>query len=350
MPDLRTSRASRVAEETAPIVLLTDPIDADATIPLRKVASVIQLGEPGYVDIADAVQKAHVVIVRRDIPSDALPGAHNLRALIRNGVGLDFIPVKAASDLGIAVVNTPGVNAKSVAEAAIGMMLAGSRRIALKDRMIRQGEWSSLREGAVRENEISGKHLGLIGYGAIAQEIARMAHFGFTMRVAAVSRSPGDRPDHVMQATLDEVLQKSDVIIVACPLTDETRGMIGRDAIAMMKPGAAIINIARGAVIQEDALLEALQSGHLDFAALDVLAEQPPADNPLLCLDNVVLTPHTAGITQQAMRRMSALSIEETLRVLRSERPMNLVNPSHWDRISLRWRNSPIDLPNQASR
>ena len=330
--------ASSAGGRAAPIVLLTDPIDSDAAEPLSSVASVVHLGEPSYETITDAVRKADVVIVRRIVPAEALLEAQNLRALIRNGVGLDFIPVEMASQQGIAVVNTPGTNAKSVAEAAVGMMLAGSRRISYKDRMIRQGQWGSLRDGAFAESEISGKQLGLIGFGAIAQEIARIAHFGFDMQVVAATRSQRDGPPYVLQTTLNELLRESNVVVIACPLTEATRGMIGAGEISVMKRGSAIVNVGRGPIIQEVALAEALRADRLSFAALDVLAEQPPSKcNPLLGLENVVLTPHTAGITKQAMRRMSELSVEEALRVLRSERPKNLVNSGSWRQIAERW-------------
>lgn len=343
MEKTSSASASSAGEGAAPIVLLTNPIDPDATDRLGSVASVVNLGDPGFEVINDAVRNADVVIVRRRIPPESLPNAHKLRALIRNGVGLDFIPVEAASEHRIAVVNTPGTNARSVAEAAMGMMLAGFRRISYKDRMIRRGEWASLRGGAFKESEISNKKLGLIGFGAIAQEIARIAHFGFDMQVAAATRSRRDGAPHVLQTTLNDVLRESDVIVLACPLTEATRGLIGTDEFAAMKRGAGIVNIARGAIIQETALAGALGRGHLSFAALDVLSEQPPSRcNPLLELQNVVLTPHTAGITKQAMRRMSELSVEETLRVLRSERPENLVNAEIWWQISERWSELPV--------
>jgi D-3-phosphoglycerate dehydrogenase len=346
MKEPRSAPASSAGERAAPIVLLTDPIDSDATEPLSLVASVLHLGDPGFETITNAVRMADVVIVRRIIPAEALSDAHNLRALIRNGVGLDFIPVEVASQQGIAVVNTPGTNARSVAEAAVGMMLAGFRRISYKDRMIRQGHWASLRDGAFAESEISGKKLGLVGFGAIAQEIARIAHFGFDMQVTAATRSQRDGPPYVLQTALNEVLRKSDVIVIACPLTEVTRGIIGADEISAMKRGSAIVNIARGPIIQEAALAEALRAGHLRFAALDVLSKQPPSErDPILGLENVVLTPHTAGITKQAMQRMSALSVEEALRVLRSERPRNLVNAGSWRQIAERWSKMPVLRP-----
>lgn len=322
-----------------PVVLLTDPIDPAAVTPLRAIAAVVTLGEHGFETLERAMPKADVVIVRRSIPPGTLAIATRLRALIRNGVGLDFIPVDEASAQGIAVVNTPGVNARSVAEASIGLMLAGFRRLALKDRMIREGQWQDLRQAAFQEREISGMKLGLVGYGAIAREIARIAHFGFDMEVSAVSRSMRKDTAIARAASLDDILRLSDVVVLACPLTDETRGLIDAAALARMKCGAGLINIARGPVIDEAALVAALRSDHLAFAALDVFDQQPPrASSPLFEMQNVVMSPHTAGITREAMRRMSDLSVDEAMRVLRMERPANLVNAEAWGRITARWQ------------
>lgn len=322
-----------------PVVLLTDPIDPAAVAPLRAIAAVVTLGEHGFETLERAMPKADVVIVRRNIPPETLALATRLRALIRNGVGLDFIPVDVASAQGIAVVNTPGVNARSVAEASIGLMLAGFRRLALKDRMIREGQWQDLRQAAFQEREISGMKLGLVGYGAIAREIARIAHYGFDMDVSAVSRSLREDTTTARAASLDEILRNSDVVILACPLTEQTRGLIDGAALARMKRGAALINIARGPVVDEAALAGSLRSDHLAFAALDVFTQQPlEADSPLRDLDNVVMSPHTAGITREAMRRMSDLSVDEALCVLRLERPANLVNADAWAQIAARWQ------------
>lgn len=322
-----------------PIVLLTDPIDAGALVPLEGVASIVQLGEPGWEDIVRSVRRATIVVVRRQIPEEALADARHLRALIRNGVGLDFIPVDAASRMAVAVVNTPGANARAVAEAVMGMILAGSRRLSLKDRRVREGHWAELREAAFGEQEIRGKTLGLVGFGAIAREVARIAHFGFDMSVIAASRSGKDGLPYVELAALPTVLSRADILVLACPLTDETRGMIGPHELAQMKVGAGIVNIARGPIIDEIALAAALSSGHLSFASLDVFCEQPlPDDHPFRELDTCVITPHTAGITEQAMARMSVMAVEEACRVLNGERPRNLVNTKSWSTIQDRWR------------
>ena len=325
-------------DDGKPVVLLTDPIDGAAAISLAAYAKVVPLSDA---ELADAMREAAVVIVRRWIPPQAIAGALRLRALVRHGVGLDFIPVDAASELGIAVTNTPGANATSVAEATIGLMLAGARRIALKDRHIRQGGWTALRDGAFEETEITGKSLGLVGFGAIGKAIARIASLGFGMRVLATRRRPAaeDSPPGVLFTSLENVLAEADVLVLACPLTEETRGLIGAREIARMRPGSAIVNIARGAIIDEFALFAALDAGHLAYAGLDVLAIQPPpARSPLLHCDRVVLTPHTAGISTEAVARMSSIAADDVARILAFKRPRHLVNADAWATIDQRWQ------------
>lgn len=335
----RTIKAScSSGSPNRPVILLTDPIDPGAVERLSLSAAVASLGDPGFEEIGPSICKSDIVIVRRKIPPHCLHKADRLKALIRHGVGLDFIPVQAASELGIAVVNTPGTNATSVAEASLGMMLSGYRRIAFKDRLIRNGRWNELRNQAFSEQEISGKRLGVVGLGSIGREIARIAHFGFGMAITAVIRSHRSVPSHIRVASLQDALRESDVLVLACPLTSETMGMIGAEELAAMKAGSAIVNIARGAIVQEPALIEALASGHLAFAALDVFEQQPlDQESQLLQLDNVVLTPHTAGITAQAVRNMSRIASEEAIRILNFDRPVNLVNATAWQAIAARW-------------
>jgi D-3-phosphoglycerate dehydrogenase / 2-oxoglutarate reductase len=326
-----------------PVVLLTDPIDPGAAARLAAAADVRALGDD---DILAAVADASVVVVRRRIPQAIFEAAPRLRALVRHGAGLDFVPVEAASEHGVAVVNTPRVNAISVAEAAFGLILAGSRRIALKDRRIRQGAWDELRGSAFAERELRGRPLGIVGFGAIGEAIARIAHFGFGMRVMASRRTAGRSsgvPPHVAVLPLAELLASAEILVVACPLTPETEGLIGAREIAAMPAGAAIVNIARGPIVCERALADALDSGQLSFAGLDVLGRQPPAsDSRLLASDRTVLSPHTAGITAEAIERMSAVAVDETLRILRGERPHNLVNADVWSKIEQRWRSAPL--------
>lgn len=321
-----------------PVVLLTDPIDPRETDRLRETTEVRLLGEGAPDALSAAMRQADFVVVRRTIPLEALATAPRLRALLRHGAGLDFIPVGEASRLGIAVTNTPATNAQSVAEHAIGLALAVLRGIAANDAGIRAGEWGALRAAAPGSTELSGRTLGLIGYGGIGRAVARIAARGFGMDVVAARRGSAPQESGVDFLTLDEVAARADVLVVACPLTDETRNLVSAAVLARMKREAILVNIARGAVVDEAALCTALEDGRIAGAALDVFAEQPlPSTSALRRAPNVVLSPHIAGVTAQAMARMSAMVADDILAMLDGGRPTRLVNADAWPAITARW-------------
>jgi D-3-phosphoglycerate dehydrogenase len=171
--------------------------------------------------------------------------------------------------------------------------------------------------------------MGIIGMGHLGKAIANIAGPGFGMRVLGTTRRNSGFPAGVEPVTRDELLRSSDYVVLACPLSPETRGMIAARELALMPKGSFLVNVARGAVTNEDEVLAALKSGHLGGAAIDVFAEQPlPPDHPFFALGNVILTPHLAGITEESMERMGIGAVEETLRVLKGDLPTNLVNPS----------------------
>jgi D-3-phosphoglycerate dehydrogenase / 2-oxoglutarate reductase len=185
---------------------------------------------------------------------------------------------------------------------------------------------------AARATELRGKVLGIVGVGAIGTRLAEIAHHGFRMRVLGHRRNPQGLPDFVTAADLPNLFAQSDYIALACPLTEETRGLASAALIARMKPGAWLMNVARGGVVDEAALVAALREGRIGGAALDVYAAQPLApDHELRRLPNVVLTPHVAGLTAEAVVTMSAVAAEEVVRILRGERPRNFINPAAWD-------------------
>ncbi|GMG84274.1 NAD(P)-dependent oxidoreductase [Paralimibaculum aggregatum] len=320
-----------------PVVLLTDPIDPGETERLRRAADVRLLTDGGA--LAREMAAADIVVVRRSIPEAAIAAAPRLRALIRHGAGLDFIPVEAASAAGIAVVNTPDTNAVSVAEHVFGMILALRRAIAANDRGIREGEWQGLRAGALRSREISGSTLGLVGFGSIGQAVGRIAAEGFGMTVLAARRRAAGGPDWVRFLSLDEMIPAADILVLACPLTPETAGLLSAERIGAMRPGSLLVNIARGPVADETALAAALAEGRIGGAALDVFAAQPLRESsPLREAPNTLLSPHVAGLTVESMRRMSAAAVEDALRVLDGQRPRHLVNDRAWPEIAERWR------------
>ncbi len=248
--------------------------------------------------------EALIVRSRTRVTREILEAARRLKVVGRAGVGVDNIDVDAATRRGIAVLNAPGGNVISAAEHTLALMLALVRHIARADASLRRGEWERKRFQGI---ELHGKTLGLAGAGRIGSEVAKRAR-AFGMRVVAydpyVSQERADQAG-IELVTLPELLGQADVVSVHVPLTEETRGLIGSAELALMKPAACLVNAARGGVVDERALAEALRSGRLAGAALDVFEEEPVApDNPLLGLDNVVVVPHLGAATREAQARV----------------------------------------------
>ncbi len=315
-----------------PLIVLTDRIHPDAYRYLCEHAEVTILDPALSPDEANAALRAALVdaqglIVRRQLPGDILDGQHDLRGIVRHGVGLDFIPVAAATAKKLPVANTPEVNANSVAEYAIGAMLASTRRYAEFDKNVRDGNWNSRRNAGALTFELKNRCVGIVGYGAIGKRIAEIVFHGFGMQVIAHTRTPSRLPAHVNGADLKSLFSASDFVVLACPLTEATRGMINAELLAHAKPGAMLINVARGPVVNEADLIAALESGQIASAALDVFEVQPlPAASRLRAHPRVMLTPHLAGMTLDAERAMGMLAVQTQLALIRGERPANVVN------------------------
>jgi D-3-phosphoglycerate dehydrogenase len=228
----------------------------------------------------------------------------------------------------VVVANVPGVNASSVAEYAIFTAIALMRRFREIDARLRGGAgWASARELADVSRDLGGRVLGIVGFGNIGQAVNRLAQ-AFGMRVVATTRRPATLPAGVEALALDALMAQADVVLLCCPLNDETRGLLDAPRIALMKPDAVVINVSRGPVIDTPALLAALERGHLGGAALDVFDLQPlPPDSPLFARPNLILTPHMAGITEDSMGRMGRGTAEEVLRILANGLPVNFCNP-----------------------
>jgi phosphoglycerate dehydrogenase-like enzyme len=231
-----------------------------------------------------------------------------LRVVVKYGSGMDNIDVDAARALDVEVSSTPGANARSVAELAIALLLALARNVALHDRGVRAGSWRR-----VTGVELTGKRLGIVGYGAIGREVARIAR-GLDMEV--VAHDPLVDEAEVPLVELDELYAESDVVSLHLPLTAETRGLIGARELAAMKPSAFLINTARGGLVDEAALAEALRSGGLAGAALDGFAAEPLGESPLRELDNVVLSPHAGASTHEAALRTADRAVDQLLAAL----------------------------------
>jgi phosphoglycerate dehydrogenase-like enzyme len=235
--------------------------------------------------------------------------AGRLRVVVKYGSGMDNIDVAAAERLGVRVSSTPGANARSVAELAVALLLALARNVATHDRGVRQGSWKR-----VTGIELAGKRLGIVGYGAIGREVAEIARRGLGMDV--VAHDPFVEEAGVPLRSLGEVLATSDAVSLHLPLTDETRGVIGEGELAAMKPTAFLINTARGGLVDEAALAEALRSGRLAGAALDGFEAEPLGASPLRELDNVVFSPHAGAATREAVLRTASRAVDQLLRDL----------------------------------
>ncbi len=271
---------------------------------------------------------ADIIIVRAPLPATLFDNAPNLRAAIRHGAGIDMIPVEAATRAGILVANVPGANALSVAEHVFQVSLSLLRQFRAVDRALRSKGWLAGRAFSDTGHDLSGKTMGVVGMGNVGKHIDRIARHGFGLEVIANSRTPSSLPEGVRFVTVDELVEQSDIVVLCCPLTAETTGLMSAERISRMKPGAILVNVSRGPVVDDDALIAALHSGRIAGAALDVFSTQPlPADHPFFSFDNVVITPHMAGVTEESMMRMGTGAAAEALLILKGELPVNLRNP-----------------------
>jgi D-3-phosphoglycerate dehydrogenase len=253
------------------------------------------------------------------IDSAALEKADRLKVIARYGVGVDNVDLAAAREMGITVTNTPGANSVSVAELALTLILSLARQIPEAASAVQDGKWPRL-GGLTLEN----KTVGLLGLGAIGKQITRRLQ-GFDCRIMAYDpyADPDFASEHGVQlAGMDEVVAAADFLSLHLPLLPETRQLVNREFLAKMKKGAYLINTSRGEVVDEDALLDALQSGQLKGAGLDAFAVEPPDPaNPLLRLPQVIATPHLGAQTDGATSNMGWLALEDCLAVLRGEEP-----------------------------
>jgi D-3-phosphoglycerate dehydrogenase / 2-oxoglutarate reductase len=311
-----------------PIVLLTNPIHPDGENILSPYARLLVAPDAKPETLRRLAADVQGIIVRAKLPDDIVEHAPNLKGIVRHGVGLDFIPVEAATARKIAVANLPGSNTTAVAEYCMSAMLQLRRPLYRMDALLRREGWAPARAVAEKLSELGGSSLGIFGVGTIGRRIAKIAHEGFGMKVMGTSRRKGSLPLFVQEVSLQDLFEKSDAVVVSCSLTDETRGLVNASLIARMPRHSVLINVSRGAVIETAAIIEALNSNRIAGAALDVFDVQPlPADSALFNYPNLLLTPHAAAITASSSRAMSVGAAEEMVRILRGERPLNLVNP-----------------------
>jgi D-3-phosphoglycerate dehydrogenase / 2-oxoglutarate reductase len=287
--------------------------------------------------VAAAKEAAGILFRSKPLCSRSLMAAlPNLKVIGRHGVGLDIVDLPAATELGIPVVHAPGSNSNSVAEHAILLMLACAKQAVVIDQRTRKADWGKSRW----ENllEMNGKTLGIIGVGNIGRRVAKTAAaigmrvIGYDKYVTADElRARGVEP----MPDMASLLRQADVVTCHTPHTKETHHMIDAGAIAQMKDGVIFINTSRGKTQDEAALLAGLESGKIRAAGLDVFEEEPvSSDNRLLQLDNVIVSPHIAGVTRETMRGMALQVTAEMLRVIRGERPQVLGNPDCWPKLA----------------
>lgn len=314
-------------------------------------AAVAQLEEAGCVavhppkygplpenELIAVLQDCDAVVAASDpYTAPVFAACPQLKIVSRCGIGIDSVDLEAAAQAGVVVTNTPGAMADGVADYTFGLMLALARKIPEADDLMRSGSW-----GEIPGVLVYGKTLGLIGFGRIAQGVARRAA-GFAMRILvcdpplAAEGFSGDGLPAFTFVSLEELLAQSDFVSVHAPATPQTQHLINAACFAQIKPSAYLINTARGALIDPTALLAALEQGQIAGAAIDVYEQEPlPADSPLRRAPRCLLSPHNAFNAAESVEAMSLQSAENALALLRGEHPDNVVNPSVWDSPALR--------------
>ena len=311
-----------------PVVLLFEEIHPKAVERLTAKAEVRLATSLAPEALLHQVADVDGIIIRANGKVDRrlMEAAPRLKVVGRHGTGVEAIDLEAAVERSIAIVNTPLANVESVAEHALGMMIALAKRLPEADRAIRAGDWDA--RYRLTGRELAGKTLGLVGMGRIGGRLAELAHGAFAMRLLYRDIQP--YPDYearlkAERVELDQLLVESDVVSVHVPLLPETHSLIGEAELRSMRSTAFLLNTARGAVVDSQALLQALTEGWIAGAGLDVFEPEPlPPDHPLLALENVILSPHMAAHTDEALLHM-ALVADDILAVLDGREPTHRV-------------------------
>lgn len=309
-------------------VLLTDPIAPQGEQALERAGvEVVRAPDSGFATLRRLAADADGIIIRSKLPDDIFDAAQRVSAVVVHGTGTDLVPLAAAAARGVSVANLPGSNAPSVAEYCVMAMLMLSRNIVSVVESLRAGTWDAARALGATNHEIAAMTLGIVGVGEIGKRVASVCSRGLGMRVLGNQRRLDRLPADADARDLPSLLRESDFVVVTCPLTPQTRHLLDRRMLGLMRRTAWLINVGRGAVVEEEALIEALRENRIAGAMLDVYEHyRLEPGHPLLSLRNAILTPHFAGMTVESRARMGVAAAEEMLRMLAGEPPRNPVH------------------------
>jgi len=308
-------------------VLIVDPIAVEGEALLARAAEVVRSPDSSHETIRLLARETDGVITRSKLPDDLFSSAPRVRAVAIHGTGTDLVPLADATARGVPVSNIPGGNAQSVAEYCVLAMLLLARNTFSIINALRTSSWDQARALGAGTHEIANMTVGIVGVGEIGTRVARICHHGFGMTVLGNQRRIDEMPAEARPADLDMLVRQADFVVVTCPLTPETHHLFDERRIGLMKKTAWLINVGRGAVVHEEALVRALTEKRIAGAMLDVYEHyRLPPGHPLLSLDNAILTPHLAGMTVESRARMSVAAAEEMLLMLAGKPPKNWVN------------------------
>jgi phosphoglycerate dehydrogenase-like enzyme len=339
------------------LAITADFFDADGDLKYRDTGLGVLDAEPNLVEyerigtFSSPIQPDQVadfdavLVLTPAVAASSLARADRLLAIVRFGVGYDAVDVAACTASDVAVIITPGAVDRSVAEATISWMLALAHQTRIKDALVRSGRWDD--RARYMGSELRDRVLGLVGFGGIARATKDLAH-GFSMRKPVVY-DPFVNDDVIRQhgcepVSLDELLSVSDFVSIHCPLTNGTRGLIGKRELALMKPSAYLINTARGGIVDEPALCDALRSGAIAGAAIDCFEVEPVrTPHPLSEFDNVLLAPHSIAWSNELFRDIGTMACQSVLDLARGRRPHGLVNPEVLEQPGFlrKWKREP---------
>ena len=317
-------------------ILIVQPIHERGVQAFDERFDVRVASDPSVATVAKEIKGVAGVVVRTaPFPREIIEAADTLKVIGRHGVGVDNIDIQAATEKGIVVINTPDANATSVAEHTLTAIGALAKRVAVYDRATRDGRWEI--RNSYKAVDLDGKILGLVGIGRIGSMVARRASAAYNMKVIAfdpyIQPETASRLGVSLVGRLDDVFRQADVVSLHTPLTPDTRGLVSEAKLRLMKPTSFLVNFSRGEVVDENALCEALKSGVIAAAAIDVYDPEPPQkDNPFFALENILLSPHSAALTEECVIRMATGAAEGIVDLLSGKRPRFVVNPDVFKR------------------